>query len=80
MIMIDVFIPSLYRPYDFEVNEKETAANLVVDIKEIVERQHRIKFKEAPYALFDYGKGEFIKNDMSLAEQGIGNGDRLILI
>ena len=80
MIMIDVFIPSLHQPYDFEVNEMETAANLVIDIKEIVERQHRIKFREAPYALYNYGKGEFIKNDIPLSEQGIRNGDRLVLI
>lgn len=80
MIMIDVFIPSLYRVFDFEIDKKIVTKNLIEDIRNIVEKQVGLKYCDSPYALYSYRKGEFLKNGSLIEEQGIRNGDRLILI
>lgn len=80
MIMIDVFVPHLYRAFDFEVNEKSLAEDTLNNIKMITEKYLKTEFETPPKALFDFRQGVFLKKGTSLCEQGITNGDRLILI
>lgn len=80
MIMIDVFVPSLYQAFDFEIDRKILTKNLIEDIRDLVEKQVGLKYQNSPYALYSYRKGEFLKDNSLIEEQGIRNGDRLILV
>lgn len=80
MIMIDIFVPGLYRAYDFELNENMKPKDVLINVCGILEKQLDIKFESTPEELFSFRKGVFLKQDMSLKEQGIKNADRLILI
>lgn len=80
MIMIDIFVPGLYRAYDFELNENIKPKDVLMNACGILEKQLDIEFESAPEELFSFRKGAFLKQDMSLKEQEIKNADRLILI
>ena len=80
MIMIDIFVPSLYEAFDFEINEKATLEEVLKFLPVIIEKKCGVKFDTPPVTLFSYRKGELIKKNISLSKQGILNGDRLILI
>ena len=80
MIMIDIFVPALYKAFDFEVDEKTTPEVVIGKVTQIIERYLGTGYEREPIALFSYRKGELINNHTALASQGILNGDRLILI
>ena len=80
MILIDVLVPPIDRIYDFEVDEDIDVESLREKIETLVSKKEKIIFNADGRELFLYRKGDFLKGHLSLAKQGILNGDRLILI
>lgn len=80
MIVIDVLVPPLDRAYDFEVDENEGEVYLTKKIGSLIEEHDKVRFSPGKRELF-FLRGEcFLDSAKSLKEQGVSNGDRLILV
>lgn len=80
MIMIDVVVPPLSEVFDFQVDENKQVTEFKKDVEKLIERKENMKFGLALRELFHYRVGDFLKENGTMGEQGIVNGDRLILI
>lgn len=80
MIVIDVLVPPLDRAYDFEVDENAGEEYLTQRIGCLIEEHDKVRFSTGRRELF-FLRGEcFLDGAKSLKEQGVSNGDRLILV
>lgn len=81
MILVDIQVPALDRTYDFELDETLTVKKLTEKIIGIISHKEKV---QSPCAeemyLFALGREMLLNGDFSLKEQGIGTGEKLILI
>lgn len=80
MILIDVLVPPLDRIFDFEIDENVEATYLIKNVMELIARKEKIQFDIENRQMFLYRVGDFLKENMPLKDQGIINGDRVILV
>ncbi|MDD6492938.1 MAG: EsaB/YukD family protein [Firmicutes bacterium] len=81
MILIDVQIPVLDRIYDFELDEDSMAGVLMEEIIALISKKEHLTVNEGKEMyLYSLGQENVLKNDRTLRQQGICDGDRLILI
>ncbi len=81
MILIDVFVPVINRTYDFLLDDDKPVKRIVSEINsQIAEAEAAELHGEEEFWLCDIGKGIILNRDGSLAEQGIAEGTRLLLI
>ena len=80
MIMIDVLIPPLDESFDFEIDEEIMPEEFVLKLTGIIENMRNVSFSCRPFNLFSFKKGDFIKDDLSFARQGITSGERFVLV
>ena len=81
MILIDVLVPVTGRVYDFTVDENvavRTAAEDIVDL--IVQKEGYSNQGDSEMRLFSHEKRMQLEEDKTLFENGIKNGDKLILV
>lgn len=78
--MIDVLVPPLDEVYDFEVDENKEISEFREEVEKLIEKKENLRFGLALRELFLYRVGDFLKETGTLREQGIINGDRIILI
>lgn len=81
MILVDVYVPSLNRVYDFNLDEDSAISVLISEISELICKKE--------HSVLDGLEKEFIMGSIdgnmnfnpvhSLKEYGIKNGDKLIL-
>lgn len=81
MILVDVQVPAMDRIYDFELDEGLTAGVLTRDIQTLVSKQEKIPERGgADRYLYSLRQGSILRREETLKQQGIRDGDRLILI
>ncbi|MCR5502632.1 MAG: EsaB/YukD family protein [Lachnospiraceae bacterium] len=80
MIMIDVMIPALDRILDFEIDPGVAVKELEERIVRLTEEKEEVTFDPGSKMLFFMRTGDFLQPGLSMTEQGVGNGDRLILV
>ncbi len=81
MILVDVQIPAMDRVYDFELDEELTAKVAMQDIQMLVSKLEKVseRGKEDSY-LYSLRQDSILKREETLKQQGVRDGDRLILI
>lgn len=81
MILVDVQVPSLDGIYDFELDEKMEVCEVVTQIFEMIALQEN-GVKEPGQEMFLYAirKESILNPQKTLEQQGIQNGESLIVI
>ena len=82
MILVDVNIPIIQKNYDFMLEESVNVQAAIDEIVEMVCQKEGFLSIEntAGFNLFLCYSQQFLKNEKSLAENGVVTGDRLILV
>lgn len=82
MILVDIYVPSLDRNYDFQLNENAGVGTIIEEIGEMVGQKERSRIvgDVAKLALCDKRKKSVLDKERTLAECGIFTGSSLILI
>ena len=82
MILVDIYIPSLDKTYDFQVDEEVSIENLTMEITEMIANETK-SGKEAiheSFMLCAMEQKQILKKYATLKECGIKNGSRLLLV
>lgn len=81
MILVDVQVPALDKIYDFELEEEKQTGQLIDDILYLIGRKEGLYVeKKSGIRLYAFGQERFLDEDKGLWQQGVGNGERLILV
>lgn len=82
MILVDIYIPSLDKVYDFQVDEKVSVENLVVEVAEMIANETRSgrKSEAEQFLLCSVEKGMILPGKSTLQACGMRNGSRLLLV
>lgn len=81
MILIDIFVPVINRTYDFLLDADKPVKRIMLEINsQIAEAEATELYGEDEFWLCDIGKGIILNRECSLAEQGIAEGTKLLLI
>ncbi len=79
MILVDVQVPALDRAYDFELDEESKNGRLAEEIAALIAAREKIP-KSGAMNLYGVRQEALLRRDETLKGQGVGDGDRLILI
>ncbi len=80
MILVDVQIPMLDKVFDFELNEEIKAGKVIEDISLLAAQQEKLTCKNVKeMCLYVLGQEKLLEGNLSLRQQGVRAGDRLIL-
>lgn len=82
MIVIDVSVPVLDERFDVRTDENNTADRFLEDLLELLYRKtgEKARQEDRDYELFSALREERLKGSLSLREQGIRDGSRLVLV
>lgn len=82
MILIDLYVPSLDKNYNFSLNENIKVESIIPEIIEMIEQKERTKFVGDPQklSLFDRDKEMKLPYENTLKECFEKNGSKLILV
>lgn len=81
MIMVDVEVFLLDRIYDFELDENAAAGEVKEKIVKLIEENLKIRRAEGEeMELYALRQEKILNDKMTSAQQGVQNGDRLVLI
>ncbi len=81
MILVDVQVPALDKTFDFVLNEELTVGELTEEIVQfITEHVKCVKEPEKAVLLYAFYKECILDAALTLAEQGIKAGEKLILL
>ncbi len=80
MILVDVQIPMLDRVLDFELNEEMEVEKVIEDISLLAAKQENLICKNnREMCLYVLGQEKLLERNLSLRQQGVRAGDRLVL-
>lgn len=82
MILVDIYIPSVDRNYDFQVDENVSVKNLIMEISEMIGNETgsgRISDVEN-FMLCSLDQNKILKRYSTLRDCGMKNGSRLMLV
>ena len=82
MVLVDIYVPSLDKNYNFSLNENIKIDSLIAEIAEMIEQKERMSFfgKKESLGLFDREKEEKLPGENTLRECYEKNGSKLILV
>ena len=82
MILTDIYVPALQETFDFELDENVPVGRLLMEIAQILARKTGMALggEEEPFLLGSFEKQNILDNSLTLAECGIRNGSRLLLV
>lgn len=82
MILIDIYIPSLDKTYDFQVDETVPVEKLIMEIAEMIgnETKSGRRFSAEEFMLCSMEHREIFRNSSTLQAYGIRNGSTLMLV
>lgn len=82
MILVDVYIPSVDRDYDFGLDETAKIAGIIEEIASMVSQKEQcaLKGEGQELLLCDVGRKVILPPDCTLKECGVVNGMRLLLV
>ncbi len=82
MIMIDVYIPSLGATYDFRVDETTKLTSVVQEISEMLTNKYKSTLNKTAeeFMLCSITDGRILNSNISLTENNVTNGCRLLMV
>ena len=82
MVIVDIFVPSLDKTYNFMLDESSKVELLMVEIIEMIDnREGRTSsYAEGNFALCDRDKEIVLDPNKKLGEQGIETSANLVLV
>ena len=82
MILVDIEVPSVNTIYDFQLSETVPVGIVIDEIAEMVgqKEQCTIVGEIEGLELADIKKSRFLNKELSLNDNGIHTGDRLLLV
>ena len=78
MILVDIQVPEIDGIYDFELDEDMAAGEAARAAAELTALWEGI-FAGESMSLYARERGIVLKDELTLRQQGLGNGERLIL-
>ena len=82
MILVDIYVPSVDKTYDFQLNEDIEISTVVEEISEMIgQKEHsKITGQVDQLMLCNYRTSCILSREYTLKEAGIVNGDKLLLV
>ena len=82
MILVEIYVPSMERKYEFRLNEDVAAGVIIEELSSVICQKEQCKVcgKVNDLMLLLPEKSRIISSGLSLYENGVKSGDRLMLI
>lgn len=81
MILVDIQVPVLDKVYDFELDEETKVEMVLKEILALITQKEGITCEEPEkMCLYVLGQEGILPGDATLRQQGVSDGDRLLLI
>lgn len=82
MILVDIYVPSVDRVYDFQVDESYSVAVIVEEVCEMIQQREQMNgfLAEEAAVLLDEKTQRMLPLDQTMEECRITDGNRLILV
>ena len=82
MILVDIYVPSVDRTFDFELNEDTLLDELIRKIQDILSYFLHMEKRETEgsFLLCSYEKQRILDENQTLRQNGITNGAHLLLV
>lgn len=82
MILVDIYVPSVDRTYDFMLDENAELSSVMIEVSEMLARKTGSGRPGADndFVLYHSDREAPLSINKSLYESGVGDGDRLILV
>lgn len=82
MILVDVYVPSLDRVYDFNLDEDSKISVLIEEISELIcKKEHsQLDGEKTRFVMGSFDRKINFNPQYSLSEYSIKNGEKLILV
>ncbi len=81
MILIDVYVPAVDRVFDFELDENTTAGEITEELIQKLAEQINISDKtKEQLCIYAFYRECILDEALTLKEQGIDTGEKLILL
>ncbi len=82
MILVDIYVPSLGRDYNFSLDERAIISNLLEEISEMIVQKEKCEsvLEGEKFMLCSLDGKEILKADQTLEAYGIENGSRLLFV
>lgn len=82
MILVDIYVPSVDKTYDFQLNEGIDIRTVVEEISEMIGQKEHSKIVGSTGDLFlcHYKTKRILDKGESLREAGVVTGDKLLLV
>ena len=82
MVLVDIYVPSVDKTYNFNLNDSIGISTVITEITEMIEQKERFEFAgdKSQLNLYFGENGQVLPKGNSLTECSVGAGSRLILI
>lgn len=82
MILVDIYIPSLDKTYDFQVDENVPVDNLIIEIAEMIGNETKSEKRQTDpsFLLCSMEQEKILEKSVPLKSCGIKNGSKLMLV
>lgn len=82
MILVDIYIPSLDKNYDFQVDENVSIKSLILEITEMIENETKSEKNHEPekFMLCSMDQKKILEKYHTLKKCNIRNGSKLLLV
>ncbi|BCN29969.1 EsaB/YukD family protein [Anaeromicropila herbilytica] len=82
MILVDIYVPSFDKEYDFHLDEKTPISILLEEITEMISQKEQCDMKGnlSELMLCSYESREILTNTKTLKECNVITGSRLLLL
>lgn len=81
MILVDVQALQLGEVYDFELEEEKTVNELISDIVTLIcKKENKSRKEDTDYFLYAMSRECILSGELTLREQRIRDGERLVLV
>ncbi len=82
MILVDIYVPSVDKTYDFQLNEQIPVSMVIEEISEMIgQKEHAaLKGNAADLTLCSYVSRTVLNRGKTLEQEGIITGNRLLLV
>ena len=82
MVIVDIFVPSLDKTYNFMLDENSKVEMLMVEVIEMIDNREGLisSYAEGNFAICDRDKEIVLDLNKKLGEQGIETSANLVLV
>ncbi len=80
MILVDIYVPSLDKTFDFRLDERASVESLTAEITEMIGSETGSPGKEGGFYLCSMDQERILPGNSTPAQCGIRNGSRLMLV